>query len=112
MAKEKARSPRRRSPAHSVTFTPELKAEIERYAKAHNLPFGAAVRALVTDQLHTLKELERFRQARQWQIAQGWEAAQAIARGDVDEVSWDEIEEVVQRALARREAREARRAAG
>ncbi len=102
---------RRRSPAHSVTFTPALKSEIERYAKARNLRFGAAVRTLVTEQLRELKELERLRRAREWQIAQGWAAAQAIARGDVDEVGWDEIEQVHREALARAKERERRRSA-
>jgi len=97
---------RRWSPAHSVTFTPELKAAVERYAKARNLAFGAAVRALVTEQLRELKELDRFRRAREWQIVQGWSEATAIARGDVDEVDWDEIELVHRRALDRSGARE------
>ncbi len=96
---------RRRSPAHSVTFTPELKAAVERYAEARNLPFGAAVRTLVTEQLRELKEIERLRRAREWQIAQGWAEAQAIARGEVDEVGWGDIEQIQGEALARTRAR-------
>lgn len=101
----KRASVRRRSPAHSVTFTPELKLAVERYARARNLPFGAAVRTLVTEQLRELKDIERLRRAREWQIAQGWSEAQAIARGDVDEVAWSEIEQIEAGAVARVRAR-------
>ncbi len=101
----------RRNPVHSVTFTPELVRQIERYAKAHNVRFGAAVRALVTDQLRELGRIEQLRRAREWQIAQAWSEVEAMERGESPQVSWDEVEAVIREARARMQ-RKARRAAG
>lgn len=94
-----------------MTFTPELVQQIERYAKAHNVRFGAAVRALVTDQLRELRQIEQLRRAREWQIAQAWAEVEAMERGESREVSWDEIEGVFREARARMQ-RKAKRAAG
>lgn len=103
------RTPRRRSPAHSVTFPPELRDEIARYAKARNLPFGAAVRDLVTQELREQKYLERVRRARAWQIDQAWAEVEAMERGEWEEASWEDVKSAHQQALrlARRKARKA-----
>lgn len=96
---------------HSVTFTPELVRRIKRYAKAHNVRFGAAVRALVTDQLREIVRIEQLRRAREWQISESWAAVEAMERGESPAVSWGEIEAVIREARARMQ-RKAKRAAG
>lgn len=101
MATRTRTTARRRSPAHTVTFTPELKKELERYAHKHNLPFGAAVRVLVTDQLQAVKRRDELLRVLEWQIEEGWAEAEAIAGGDRSEVSRAEIAKAHRAALAR-----------
>lgn len=66
---------------------------------------SAAVRALLSSGLRS----QRLASARAWQIEQGWQAVEAMERGDLSEIGWDAIRASYEQG--RRQLADAERAA-
>lgn len=87
----------------SVAMPEALRKRIERVARQRTMGVSTAIRALVEERLADLERAEDLHAAREWQEAQAM-AAWTKHQADGEAVSWDELEAVVDGALARGES--------
>lgn len=75
---------------------------VERFASRRGLASTSdAVRRLLRSGLHTEQMIEEIATAQEWQLAQAWADAEAIAAGDRAVGSWERIAAAGERARAR-----------
>lgn len=85
---------------------------VEDFARRQGLGSASdAARVLLRTGLRTQRLVEELAGAQEWQVAQAWTDAQAIADGDRDVGSWDRISDAGERARGRVRARSGGRAA-
>jgi len=86
----------------SFSCTDEDWAAVEHFAARRGLASTSdAARLLLRAGLHTEHLVEEIAKAQEWQLAQAWADAQAIANGDREVGSWDRIDQAAERARAR-----------
>lgn len=80
----------------------ELWTDVEDLAARRGLGSTSdAVRLLLHSGLHTESVIDQMAAAREWQIAEAWADAQAIANGDTRVGSWETIARAAERARRR-----------
>jgi len=104
----------KRAPARTRSFAcPDEDWEaVEEFARRRGLGSASnAARVLLRTGLHTQRLVEELAGAQEWQVAQAWTDARAVADGDRHVGSWDRITDAGERARGRVRARAAGRAA-
>ncbi len=81
---------------------------VEQFALRRGLSSTSdAARHLLRSGLHTEQLVEELATSQEWQLAQAWADAQAIANGDRTVGSWDRIAQAAEHARARTRERAA-----
>lgn len=104
----------KRAPARTRSFAcPDEDWEaVEDFARRQGLGSASdAARVLLRTGLRTQRLVEELAGAQEWQVAQAWADARAVADGDRHVGSWDRITDAGERARGRVRARAAGRAA-
>lgn len=90
----------------------DLWREVEEFRARRGLASASdAARLLLRSGLHTERVVEEIAETREWQIAEAWADAQAIAGGDRTVGSWEAIAKAAKKARARIRERASRRQA-
>lgn len=94
----------------SVAISPDQRRRIAAEARRRGLGVSPTIRTLALERLGEIQEEAQLARARQWQLERAREIWDAIERGEVAEVSWEEIEELFDDALTeiRRRSEDAR----
>ena len=97
-----------RARTRSFACPDDLWTEVEDFAARRDLgSVSDAARRLLRSGLHTERVVEEIAATREWQIAEAWSDARAIANGDRAVGSWDAIAHAAEQARSRMRERAA-----
>ena len=83
----------------------ELRRRLQAEARRRGLGVSPTLRTLAVERLAEVEEERELGRARAWQLQRALDVLDAIERGEVEESSWDEIDALFDKALARAKRR-------
>ena len=90
--------PRTEGPV-SIAVSADHRLRLRAEARRRGLGFSSTIRTLALERLSEIEEERQLARARKWQLERALETVDGIERGDVNEVSWDEIDRIFDEAL-------------
>jgi hypothetical protein len=83
----------------SIAVGADHRERLHAEARRRGLGFSSTIRTLALERLSEIEEERQLARARKWQLERALETVEEIERGDVKEVSWDEIDKIFDDAL-------------
>ncbi len=91
--------PRRATGPVSVVLSSEQRERLETEARRRGLGVSPTIRTLALERVAAIDEERQLARARLWQLERARELLDAIARGGVEESTWEAIDQIFDEAL-------------